>query len=157
MTCEELQSDYVLYALGTIDEPERSEIVAHLARGCPACTTGLREARALVYSMGTSLDGPQPSPSLRRRVLAIPQGRTAGAGREVGTERRRVFWFRPMPLWQGFAGACAVVLLALVPALFWYRHLSNENASEAGALVREQRLSTSLHDRIARLERAGSD
>jgi len=79
MTCDELRPDYLLYALGVLEEPERGEVRAHLGRGCEACTAGLREARTLAFVMGTSLDGPKPTRELRGRILAaagvVPQTR----------------------------------------------------------------------------------
>ena len=63
MTCDELRPDYLLYALGVLEEPERSEVRAHLERGCEACTAGLREARGLAFAMGGGVGRPR-----RRRV-----------------------------------------------------------------------------------------
>jgi anti-sigma-K factor RskA len=70
MTCEDLRSDYLHYALGTLEEPERSELRAHLDRGCENCTAGLREARAVAFGLGATAGGPEPSRQLRARVLA---------------------------------------------------------------------------------------
>ena len=70
MTCDELRPDYLLYALGVLEEPERSEVRTHLARRCEACTAGLREARGLAFAIGATVDGPQPSRQLRGRILA---------------------------------------------------------------------------------------
>jgi Anti-sigma-K factor rskA, C-terminal len=71
MTCEELRPDYLFYALGTLEEPERGELRAHLARGCDQCTAGMREARSLVFSIGAVTEGPEPPRALRARVLAV--------------------------------------------------------------------------------------
>ena len=38
MTCDELRPDYVLFAMGVLEDPERSELRAHLERGCQVCT-----------------------------------------------------------------------------------------------------------------------
>ena len=46
MTCEELRESYELYALGVLDGEEKSEIDAHLGRGCPACRKNLNDALA---------------------------------------------------------------------------------------------------------------
>ena len=43
MSCEELREHYELYALGLAEEPERTEIHAHLDRRCTACERGVRE------------------------------------------------------------------------------------------------------------------
>jgi anti-sigma-K factor RskA len=75
MTCDELRPDYLLYALGALEEPERGEIREHLARGCGNCTAGLREATAFATSIGASVEGPEPPARLRTRVLAAAGGR----------------------------------------------------------------------------------
>ena len=47
MTCEELRDDAELFVFGTLEEPERAEFTAHLARGCPNCTAQVARARSL--------------------------------------------------------------------------------------------------------------
>ena len=32
MTCDELRPDYILYAVGVLEEPEKAELRAHLDR-----------------------------------------------------------------------------------------------------------------------------
>jgi anti-sigma-K factor RskA len=59
MTCEELRPDYLAYALGSLEDPELSEVRAHLERGCQDCLAGVRDAREWVYAVGASVDGPQ--------------------------------------------------------------------------------------------------
>lgn len=148
MTCEELKPDYLLYAMGTMGEPESGELRAHLDRGCPVCTEGLRQAHALAYSMGAALDGPQAPRALRGRVLAI-----SGAGNRGAEGPGRVqFWMRPVARWQGWALAMGGVLLALAPGLVWYRELSHwraRQAATAALLVEEQRSSASLRELAA--------
>jgi len=46
MTCEELRDDYELYALGAAEEPARSEIRVHLARGDAAAALAQAEPAA---------------------------------------------------------------------------------------------------------------
>jgi hypothetical protein len=70
MTCEELQPDYVSYALGIADEPERSEITEHLARKCPNCVPGITSAMATVTAMSGAVNVSHPPRRLRKRVLA---------------------------------------------------------------------------------------
>jgi anti-sigma-K factor RskA len=91
MTCDELRPDYLLYALGVLEEPERSEVRAHLARACEACTAGLREARSLAFALGAAVDGPAPSKQLRSRILAA-----------AGAPQRQWNW---TALWAAAAGA----------------------------------------------------
>jgi len=150
MTCEELRPDYLLYAMGTMGEPEGSELRAHLDRGCAACTEGLRQAHALAYSMGAVLDGSEAPSALRGRVLAIS-----------GPQQRRSRALRPLPFWappgvhrQGAAQAAAVIVLALITGFLWRRELSESRgrqAATAALLAREQRSSTSLREEAAKL------
>jgi anti-sigma-K factor RskA len=74
MTCDELRPDYVLYAMGVLEEPEKAELRAHLDRGCESCTAGMREARQWVPALGASMEGPEPPRSLRNRILAAAGG-----------------------------------------------------------------------------------
>ena len=62
----ELKPDYMLFAIGALEEPECGEIRAHLESGCETCASGVREARALAYSMGALVPGPEPPTSNRR-------------------------------------------------------------------------------------------
>jgi hypothetical protein len=81
MNCEELRDHYELYAIGVADEPERSEIRAHLNRGCEVCMQAMKLAREAVALLGGTAAPAAPSPRLRRRILA-----------SVGVEERRFGW-----------------------------------------------------------------
>ena len=81
MNCQELREHYELFALGTADEPERSELREHLARGCEVCMTEMKRARRLTALFAAAADGAGPSPKLRRRILA-----------SVGFEQRAFGW-----------------------------------------------------------------
>jgi hypothetical protein len=100
MTCDELRPDYLLYALGTLKEPEVAELRAHLGRGCGACAAGVREARAMAAAMGASVEGPDPGRGLRARILA-----SAGAA-----PRARWNWLSALAA----AGATALAAAALM-------------------------------------------
>jgi hypothetical protein len=136
MTCEELQPDYLLYAMGTMGEPEARELREHLDRGCAACTEGLRRAHAMAYSMGAVLAGPDAPRALRGRVLAISA--------ENHRTQALPFWARPVALWQGWALAAAALVLALIPGFVWYHELSESRARQAAttALLAEERRSS---------------
>jgi anti-sigma-K factor RskA len=71
MSCDELRDAYELYALGIAEEPERSEIHAHLNRDCPTCVPGVRGARELIALIGATAPAAEPPARLRKRVLAI--------------------------------------------------------------------------------------
>jgi anti-sigma factor RsiW len=101
MTCDELRPDYLLYALGVLEDPERNEVRAHLARGCEACMAGLREARGLAFAVGAGVEGPKPSPQLRTRILVA-------AG---GTRERHWSWFTALVAAGGAAAVAAGLML----------------------------------------------
>ena len=48
MNCNELRDHYELWAIGAAEEPQRSEIRAHLIRQCEVCTQGIERARGVV-------------------------------------------------------------------------------------------------------------
>jgi anti-sigma-K factor RskA len=111
MNCEELSEYYELYAIGAADEPERSEIRAHLNRNCEVCMGGMRRARELAALLEGSAEPAAPSPKLRRRILA-----------SVGVEERRFGW---APF---LAAALALALFAAVYFGGRERDLGNELA-----------------------------
>jgi anti-sigma-K factor RskA len=94
MNCEDLRGHYELYAIGLAEEPERSEIGDHLARGCEVCMTEMKHARELASLLGTSVPLSQPSPNLRKRILA-----------SVGSPQRGFWW---APVWAAVAAFCFV-------------------------------------------------
>ncbi len=71
MNCEELRSDYAAWAMGTAEDPERSEITAHLERDCDVCVPGVRSALATVTSMSLAVRQVDPPRRLRKRILAL--------------------------------------------------------------------------------------
>jgi hypothetical protein len=52
MNCNELRDHYELYVIGAAEEPERSEVRAHLDRQCGVCTQGIERAREVVARVG---------------------------------------------------------------------------------------------------------
>jgi hypothetical protein len=81
MNCDELREYYELYAIGVAEDPERSEIRDHLKRECEVCMRGIKQAREVAALLGGSAAPSQPSPKLRRRILA-----------SVGFEERGFGW-----------------------------------------------------------------
>jgi len=99
MNCQELQDHYELFALGIAEEPERSEIRAHLDRDCEACMAGVKRALELAAMIGGSSQQSEPSRQLRRRILA-----------SAGVEQ---FGFRWRPLWIAATAMSLVVAVYL--------------------------------------------
>jgi len=127
MSCEELKDAFELYSLGLVEEEERAEIEAHLARGCDACRTSLNEALAVNALMLASVPGANPPSRLKRRLLA-------SFGRE------RAGW--------GWLGALAAACLAALAA--WLgreeRHRTAELVEARQALFQR----TAEQDRLQR-------
>jgi Anti-sigma-K factor rskA len=111
MTCEELREYYDLYALDIAEEPERAEIRAHLNRGCEVCMAGVKHALKTTALIGATAPPAQPSPKLRRRILA-----------SIGSEESRFNW---TPIWAMAA------ILALVATYFVINNRARDRAEEA--------------------------
>jgi hypothetical protein len=109
MTCEELQDMFELYSLALLEGEEKSEVEAHLARGCETCQKRLKDALAVNAVILAAVPQTAPAARLRRRVLA-----------GFGIER---------PGW-GWLGAFAAALMLVVT--LWLsvqeRHRENELA-----------------------------
>ena len=119
MTCDELRQDYELYAMGALDDPERSEIREHLQRGCDVCTAGVREAAGLVYAFGSSAAEVEPPRRLRAKVVGMiaPPERSADS---------RWHW---RSAWLA-AAMCALVAIAV------FVGIDRRNSTEVASLHR---------------------
>ncbi len=131
MTCDELRDHYELYALGIAEDPERTEIRAHLDRQCPTCVPGVRSARQLITLVGATAPDAQPPARLRKRVLAVTGQETAS----------RWSW---TPVWLALAAA------ALIAAVVF-----NSREHEAAAELARLRSESAAQTReLARLNQA---
>jgi hypothetical protein len=129
MTCGELRDHYELYALGIAEEPEASEIRAHLDRACPTCVPGVRAARELTATIGASVPSAEPPARLRKRVLAAAGGQPA----KIWTA---------LPWW---VAAAAAILIAVVVFT---------NQAQRGELARLRAQESSQTAELARLNEA---
>jgi anti-sigma-K factor RskA len=118
MKCEELSYHYDLYALDIAEQPERAEIRAHLDRGCELCTAGVRHSLETAALIGASADPVQPSPQLRRRIMA-----------SIGSEEPSARWM-PWGAW-----ALATVALAIIAVYF---AVSSRQYSQTAAGLRDE-------------------
>jgi anti-sigma-K factor RskA len=96
MTCQELKDMFELYSLGILEPDEKSEIDAHLRRGCPECRRNFQDALALNAVMLAAAPDVAPSSKLKRRVLA-----------SVGVER------------TGFGWTAALAAAAMLVVALW--------------------------------------
>jgi hypothetical protein len=138
MNCDELRDHYELYTLGFADDPELSEIRAHLERACPTCVPGVRGARELITLIGAAAASVEPPARLRKRVLASVGGQTAS----------RWNW---SPVWA------AVAVAALVAAaVFDIRaHRASSELTQASAELAQVQAESAAQTRaLARLNQA---
>jgi hypothetical protein len=106
MTCDELQDVFELYSLALLEGEEKSEVEAHLARGCETCQKRLKDALAVNAVILASVPQMAPAARLRRRVLA-----------GFGIER---------PGW-GWLGAFAAALMLVVTLWLSVQERRREN------------------------------
>ncbi len=106
MTCEELQDVFELYSLALLEGDEKSEVEAHLARGCETCQKRLKDALAVNAVILASAPQTVPAARLRRRVLA-----------GFGVER---------PGW-GWLGAFAAALMLVIALWLSVQERRGEN------------------------------
>jgi anti-sigma-K factor RskA len=117
MNCEDLKDAMELYALGLSEQEERSEIEAHLTRGCETCRKNLGGALTLNAMMLASVPPVSPRSRLRRRIRAGFGLQPAGWG------------------WLG-ALAAALMLLVAVWLSIQERRRSSELAETRQNLIR---------------------
>jgi len=128
MNCEELREHYELYALDIAEEPERSEVRAHLQRGCEVCMAGMKRALETAALVGATAPQAQPSAKLRRRILA-----------SVGSEERRS---SGLPWWAAALAMAALLVIAVYFAASSNRYqeqaarLRSEIGAQAGQMAR---------------------
>jgi hypothetical protein len=115
MNCDQLRDHYDLFALDIAEQPERDEIRDHLNRACQVCTAGVKRSLETATLIGASAPPVQPSPQLRRRILA-----------SIGEEERSS---RGMPWWVSVLAMTAFVLVAI-----YFAAISRQYAQEAARL-----------------------
>ena len=99
MNCDQLQDHYELYALGVAEDPERSEIRAHLNRDCDTCRRAMKNALEMMALLAGTAPQAQPSAKLRHRILA-----------SVGVEKRGYGWARVWAVAAALSLAAAIYL-----------------------------------------------
>lgn len=125
MTCEELRDMQELYSLGLLDGDEKTEIDAHLARGCETCKSNLRDALAMGSALLSFVPDVAPPPRLKRRILA-----------SIGVERMTWGWAAAL------AAACMLVVA------LWLGVQERERATELADARSTLLEMTSQRDRL---------
>ena len=123
MSCEELRDHYELFAMGLLDDPAaHTEIDAHLARRCPACTKGVRDAAEAFSLVALTAPAVDPPAALRERVLAAVR---AGRGAKVVAMPVQG---KPAPAWRKALPWAAAA--ALLVGLGYYRQAEQARTEE---------------------------
>jgi anti-sigma-K factor RskA len=125
MTCEELKEMFELYALGVLDEDEKTEIDVHLARDCKQCKQSL--AGAMAFNAVMLSIGPEEAPrkQLKHRLLA-----------SIGYEKPGWFW----------AGALAAALMLALAV--WIGTQERERTNQLADARKELLQVTGERDRL---------
>jgi anti-sigma-K factor RskA len=110
---DDLRDQIPAYALDSLDAAEAADLALHL-EGCPTCRDELVAFRAVVDALALAARDADPSPTVRRRLLA-----TAAADRAARTARPRGrSIFRPARrAWAVYA--LAALAIVLVGGLLW--------------------------------------
>jgi anti-sigma-K factor RskA len=115
MICQELSPEFGAYALGIAEDPERTEIAAHLARACPVCTPGVKSAMETVNALSGAVKLADPSKRLRGRIVAMVARENEAREFEAPGSRRAWSPFLPWAI----AGVLAIALMSItLPSRF---------------------------------------
>jgi anti-sigma-K factor RskA len=118
------------YALGALDSNERASIEAHLAAGCPECTSALAEARRLVSQLAYLAPTAEPSEMLRARLL-----QKVRAEGQSGDRPSAVPVKSSIPWWM-WAGVAALLILSVYST--WKAHQLEQTVRDVQATLDKQ-------------------
>jgi anti-sigma factor RsiW len=128
------------YALGALDDDERSEFEAHLAE-CEECSSELQSFRETATLLAYAAEGPSPPESLRERVLE--EARRERPTQSVVVLRPR----RALRLTAVVAAAAAAVAIGLG---IWAATLASSLDAERNARANDAQAAAILADPASR-------
>jgi anti-sigma-K factor RskA len=114
------------YALDALDAGERERFERHLAE-CESCSAQLADLQEAAGALAFAAEGPEPPPSLRKRILE--SARAEKAGKVVHFPRRK--WALSAAAAIAAAAACAAIGLGIW-ANSLSRSLDRERSAKAG-------------------------
>jgi len=125
--------DLALYAMGTLEDQESSELEVHLGT-CGECRRELEALRADVALLALSATGPQPPQRSRERLMTAiseEQQQMSGSAEDLPAPRR-------LPRWLTWAPAAIAVLMAVTSLvlLLEVQRLKDANAKSFAELQR---------------------
>jgi len=139
------EEDFDLYALGALEGEEREALDRHFSE-CAACARKLAEARTRVAMFILAAPSVEPSPEVKRRLLAqirsdelaadAPPSRAAAPRFREAVEDRP----RRIGAWWTAILVPATLALALVSFFLWRQNvrLDRQLAEQRAALVQQQ-------------------
>jgi len=156
MTCQEHQDHYDLYAMGLLDdEAARQDLEAHLARRCPACLQGVRQANNTFSLLAHAAPLTEPPADLRARIVAAAGGpATSGPAAAQGPN---IVPFAPpakpaKPAWH--SALPWAVAASLLLGLAYYRQAEQSRATDlASARATLAQLQSARRLDLAELDR----
>ena len=113
------------YALDSLDDEERERFQRHLAE-CEDCTEQLALLEEAATALAYAAEGPEPSPSLRGRILAAAAAEAEPRASVIRFPRRN--WS-----FSAVAGVAAVAAVAALALGLWSISLSNSLERERSA------------------------
>lgn len=142
MSCDELREHYELFAMDLLEDAAvRAELEAHLARRCPNCTAGVREAREAFSLLALTARPATPPAELREKILAAVRGSRT----DKVVAMRAPAWQKVLP-WAVAAG--------LLVGVGYYRQAEQARTEEVVSVrVAMQHLENSRKLELAELER----
>ena len=133
MDCNHLQEHYEAFALGICEDPEASEIRAHLERGCETCTPGVGNVGFAATQLAYLAAEVEPPARVRRRLLSTI----------AESELRAGFNWAAALAW----GVAAVLLVGV----FFFQRQSRELYERLAELDRQHRELASENERLRRV------
>ena len=130
MNCNQLREHYERYVVGVAEEPQCSEIRAHLNRQCDVCMQGIKRARELVALLADTAPPAPSSAALRRGVPAT-----------VGLQQRRF-------------GSAPFLALALALSLFAAVYFGGRERDLANELARVRLQNSRQNMELTRVNQA---
>ncbi|HEX7878002.1 MAG TPA: anti-sigma factor [Candidatus Eisenbacteria bacterium] len=152
---EELAAAHVL---GVLEEPERSELVAHITEGCSICRVVYPQLVDVADLLLLGADAAAPPPGLKERIMAAATGTGTGSAGSTDVDRP-VGPSPPLrlptrassrePLYRGLALAASLALVLLTwQSLTWKK----ERDAARQSLLAESGQVSQLREEIRGLE-----
>jgi hypothetical protein len=108
------------YAIGCLDDRERSNLAGHLLTRCAPCTAALEEDRAAVRILARSAPRSTPGRGLRARVLADALLAIEAHAAQIDAGSRSLeVRSSPMLTWQGWGFLYLALVLGMLALAAW--------------------------------------